>query len=380
MFLLLLCNDRDVLGPWVNPRWLNARRRPVVGVLVVLSTILTIATILPGADVTKVDDRARRRTRADPARDRRDHGASAAGTLPRRVAPHTDWERRTWTTPPLETLPSPAPSRGPAGSRSLVLRAQAADRRGPAPGQGRAARTRRLRRHSEHLDEIFTPGLDVCIRPRRRPFSFGGMSAHRDLHHRSMRGLGTRLRAAWAREELDRRLAEGADPDTDPLLQTRAARLVMPASRATLAAGLERAVAAAHDPGAAIVLRRSRAPRTRPWRASRADGAGGRTTPHARTAATGRRHGRTPADRSPRACSSPPASSAEVARAARDAVDNMRADDVPITRGTPGEGRVRTTSTSLRTTPTPPAAAAEHHFHRPKVAPLPPRAPVDSAS
>ena len=54
VFLLLLCNDRDVLGPWVNPRWLNAVAAVVVGVLVVLSTILTIATILPGIDVTRV--------------------------------------------------------------------------------------------------------------------------------------------------------------------------------------------------------------------------------------------------------------------------------------------------------------------------------------
>jgi natural resistance-associated macrophage protein len=48
VFLLLLCNDRDVLGPWVNPRWLNALAALVVGVLVVLSTLLTITTVFPG--------------------------------------------------------------------------------------------------------------------------------------------------------------------------------------------------------------------------------------------------------------------------------------------------------------------------------------------
>jgi hypothetical protein len=73
-------------------------------------------------------------------------------------------------------------------------------------------------------------------------------------------------------------------------------------------------------------------------------------------------------------------SSAEVSRAARDAVDKLRGDDVPINRGTARESLVRTTSTSLRSTPTPAAAAAEHHFHRPTVAPLPSRSPVDAAT
>jgi hypothetical protein len=61
-------------------------------------------------------------------------------------------------------------------------------------------------------------------------------------------------------------------------------------------------------------------------------------------------------------------------------VDNLRADDLPIKRGTAGEGLVRTTSTSRRTTPTPAAAVAEHHFHRPTVIPLPSRAPADAAT
>jgi hypothetical protein len=61
-----------------------------------------------------------------------------------------------------------------------------------------------------------------------------------------------RLRAGWAREELDRRLAEGADPGTDPLLKARAERLVAPASRATFAAGLERVVATVHEPAASL--------------------------------------------------------------------------------------------------------------------------------
>jgi Mn2+/Fe2+ NRAMP family transporter len=44
-FLLLLCNDREVLGPWVNPRWLNVLAAFIVGVLVMLSGTLVITTL-----------------------------------------------------------------------------------------------------------------------------------------------------------------------------------------------------------------------------------------------------------------------------------------------------------------------------------------------
>jgi NRAMP (natural resistance-associated macrophage protein)-like metal ion transporter len=52
MFLLMLCNDREVLGPWVNPGWLRAFASVVVGTLVLLSLILTITTLFPKVDVT----------------------------------------------------------------------------------------------------------------------------------------------------------------------------------------------------------------------------------------------------------------------------------------------------------------------------------------
>ena len=50
VFLLLLCNDRDVLGPWVNGRWVNLFTGAVVAVLVMLSVILTAATLYPDLD------------------------------------------------------------------------------------------------------------------------------------------------------------------------------------------------------------------------------------------------------------------------------------------------------------------------------------------
>jgi NRAMP (natural resistance-associated macrophage protein)-like metal ion transporter len=52
VFLLLLCNDRDVLGPWCNAPWLNAVASVIVGVLVELSLILMASTIFPSVNVT----------------------------------------------------------------------------------------------------------------------------------------------------------------------------------------------------------------------------------------------------------------------------------------------------------------------------------------
>ena len=51
VFLLLLCNERAVLGPWTNPGWLNALASLIVGVLVVLSAILTATTLFPHIDI-----------------------------------------------------------------------------------------------------------------------------------------------------------------------------------------------------------------------------------------------------------------------------------------------------------------------------------------
>jgi NRAMP (natural resistance-associated macrophage protein)-like metal ion transporter len=52
VFLLLLCNDKAVLGPWTNPGWLNAVATFIVGVLVILSAILTATVLFPGVNVT----------------------------------------------------------------------------------------------------------------------------------------------------------------------------------------------------------------------------------------------------------------------------------------------------------------------------------------
>ena len=51
VFLVLLCNDRGVLGPWINRPWLNALATAVVSVLLVLSLILMTTTVFPHVDV-----------------------------------------------------------------------------------------------------------------------------------------------------------------------------------------------------------------------------------------------------------------------------------------------------------------------------------------
>jgi NRAMP (natural resistance-associated macrophage protein)-like metal ion transporter len=52
VFLLLLCNDRAVLGPWRNPTWLNVLASVIVALLVLLSLILMATTVFPHLDVT----------------------------------------------------------------------------------------------------------------------------------------------------------------------------------------------------------------------------------------------------------------------------------------------------------------------------------------
>ena len=54
VFLLLLCNDREVLGPWTNRPWLNAVAAVIVATLLLLSGILMATTLFPGLNVVAV--------------------------------------------------------------------------------------------------------------------------------------------------------------------------------------------------------------------------------------------------------------------------------------------------------------------------------------
>jgi Mn2+/Fe2+ NRAMP family transporter len=54
VFLLLLCNDPEVLGPWRNSRWLNLLASVIIGVLLVLSGTLVITTLFPSFNSSAV--------------------------------------------------------------------------------------------------------------------------------------------------------------------------------------------------------------------------------------------------------------------------------------------------------------------------------------
>jgi Mn2+/Fe2+ NRAMP family transporter len=54
VFLLLLCNDKAVLGPWVNGRRTNMFTATVLGVLVMLSVILTASVLFPGITADQI--------------------------------------------------------------------------------------------------------------------------------------------------------------------------------------------------------------------------------------------------------------------------------------------------------------------------------------
>ena len=56
VFLLLLCNDREVLGPWVNRRWLNIVAAFIVSTLLLLSGILMATTLFPDVNVVEVTE------------------------------------------------------------------------------------------------------------------------------------------------------------------------------------------------------------------------------------------------------------------------------------------------------------------------------------
>ena len=56
VFLLLLCNDKEVLGPWVNGRKTNLFVSAVVAILVTLSVVLTASVLFPSITAHQILD------------------------------------------------------------------------------------------------------------------------------------------------------------------------------------------------------------------------------------------------------------------------------------------------------------------------------------
>ncbi len=104
VFLLLLCNDREVLGPWVNAAWLNVVASVIVGTLLVLSLILVISTLEPSIDVTTLFVGLMAAMLAGLA-----VGGAALAWRRRPAGPPVGprSERGTWRMPPLALLQRP---------------------------------------------------------------------------------------------------------------------------------------------------------------------------------------------------------------------------------------------------------------------------------
>lgn len=115
VFLLLLCNDRAVLGPWVNSARLNLFTGAVIWVLVMLSVVLTASVMFPGisgrtmievlaggtllALVGYLASVGLRRFRRGLPNETEDGVAS--------LPAYADDARDTWRMPPLDQLPPP---------------------------------------------------------------------------------------------------------------------------------------------------------------------------------------------------------------------------------------------------------------------------------
>jgi Mn2+/Fe2+ NRAMP family transporter len=110
VFLLLLCNDKDVLGPWVNRPWLNILASFIVAILLLMSLVLMATTLFSQINVKLLSEvlgvalvavfavagvvLVRNRSKRPP--------------LP--VVPME--KRATWRMPPLNLLERPKWSRG----------------------------------------------------------------------------------------------------------------------------------------------------------------------------------------------------------------------------------------------------------------------------
>jgi Mn2+/Fe2+ NRAMP family transporter len=109
VFLLLLCNDRAVLGPWTNRRGTNVFAFAVVALLISMSVVLTVSVVFPGITGRQIIDIVLGCAAV----------AVAAGgwTLIRSLRARSSVEvdrrdRETWRMPPLNMLSKPAMSAG----------------------------------------------------------------------------------------------------------------------------------------------------------------------------------------------------------------------------------------------------------------------------
>ena len=106
VFLVLLSNDRAVLGPRVNPPWLNVVACAVVADFLVLSALFVVSSLFPGLALGwPVIASSLAAAGALGAASGLRFGNGEAG--PRDRQPQAS----VWTMPPIESLPAPLASR-----------------------------------------------------------------------------------------------------------------------------------------------------------------------------------------------------------------------------------------------------------------------------
>jgi Mn2+/Fe2+ NRAMP family transporter len=122
VFLLLLCNDAQVLGPWVNPRWLNITSSVIIGLLLMLSGTLVITTLFAGINAAQTAIWLSVALVAGAAaaggwlRLTRSRHAATAAASPRATMSRA--QRQNWRMPPLALL---KPVQWSPGTRLGVL-------------------------------------------------------------------------------------------------------------------------------------------------------------------------------------------------------------------------------------------------------------------
>jgi Mn2+/Fe2+ NRAMP family transporter len=118
VFLLLLCNDREVLGPWANRRGTNAFTSTVIAILITLSIVLTASVIFPAITGTQIlaiiaGCLAFSVVAGIWMLAHRRHAAGTPAALAEVLAEDTAdvADRDTWRMPPLSELSAPVISR-----------------------------------------------------------------------------------------------------------------------------------------------------------------------------------------------------------------------------------------------------------------------------
>ena len=114
VFLLLLCNDRAVLGPWANGRKTNVFTGAVIALLITLSVVLTASVLFPAITAPQIEmimaGCAVAAIATGAALLARNHLRPNVSGVPALADPDSAAYKMAWRMPPLSDLPTPVVS------------------------------------------------------------------------------------------------------------------------------------------------------------------------------------------------------------------------------------------------------------------------------